>query len=85
MGFVRRASALPGTNPVCFAASGRYRQMIVVEVVRRVHAASRNKVQLVQNGISQAMSAVRPQSRHICYGRVVGKAEATRIPVSDWC
>jgi pimeloyl-ACP methyl ester carboxylesterase len=33
---------------------------LVVETIRRIHAASRNKVQLVQDGISQALSAVRP-------------------------
>jgi len=33
---------------------------LVVDAIRRVHAAARNKVQLADDGASQELSAVRP-------------------------
>jgi pimeloyl-ACP methyl ester carboxylesterase len=41
---------------------------LVVDAIRRVHAAARSKMQLADDGTSQELSAVRPEGRHIVGG-----------------
>jgi hypothetical protein len=43
---------------------------LVVDAIRRVHTAARNKVQLAQDGTLQEFSAVRPSKGRHVYGRV---------------